>query len=705
MATYAIPTKRFFSQEPFVIIPAPGVWIFQNVGPVKMERAFDNCTLPSSWYPPHNAVWDSYVINWSLCDWITSFGRPDTTIPTTDEVIAYLTGPTWQAGKKCCDTSGGGGGGGDNIYTIDGVIADPVRTVDVTGKVLTFQGGITNLNGVATNVTGTNMIVTNTSTSVDSGVINLKAVDVRLEGTPDVTLVTAPPNGVLGAGTHVLLRNDATGNIEQIPSSSVAPNNIYLNDGTLVSDRVLSTDDKKLNIRLDTTTSHFLVSQDVGTFPPSNPESAAVYVSGGPFFGNPPGITAPAAILGYLKDPVVNNSVGVLAGEVPGIKSIMINSVDFTPGSEIVNIHQIDDNGIHSQASSAASNFSGGLDVTFDQLDLRLTKNGTIITNATLVPEQLDLKVDSSGTLSQITMRPKELYLDSPQVFLTQVPPTDNTIDFLVVRDSGDNQIKLRDVASLPGGGGVNVYNSNGNLTGHRTMNATGFDFTYQGNTALENYSILNIRTLLLQASGSATTDVAGGTINLNANAVGTININGGIVRLPTDPPFDNLLTRALVVDSVSKQIKLRTMPVNVFFQGLNTLTFGGSSGAFAIPGTFTTDIVNNITYLPGPPNRLRVDYAGFYRITLMIELDQTATNYLDSYVVTMGPTTARFENAVAPLAAGVSKVNSITASKTINYAVGQLLPLNLSGVFVSTGPVPPNAVARVLINVERVII
>lgn len=83
--------------NPYYIKPEPGIWVFViNSGtPIESSISYSNFTIPEDYAAPGISHWLGRPINWSLCDWQTTFSDPMWTgIPTYIQLINFFFGPT-----------------------------------------------------------------------------------------------------------------------------------------------------------------------------------------------------------------------------------------------------------------------------------------------------------------------------------------------------------------------------------------------------------------------------------------------------------------------------------------------------------------------------------------------------------------------------------------------------------------------------------
>lgn len=221
MTAISLPYNRILAERPYTILADTGVWIFRPASPVaETSIVFSNCSLPDTFFGSIMGEWKGYLINWSLCDWITSFGRADSSIPTPDEILDYLTGPTRIPGP--CSS---GGASAITIYTGDSTLESD-RTVQFGAYNLTFNGPLRTLTN--------NVFIF----EVNGSVFNLNSTDVFLGAVP-------PTNN---SNTTVLSRNTATGRLEVMDVTSLVPDTLYTADGSLPTDRAVDLNGHDLQI-------------------------------------------------------------------------------------------------------------------------------------------------------------------------------------------------------------------------------------------------------------------------------------------------------------------------------------------------------------------------------------------------------------------------------------------------------------------------
>lgn len=266
---------------------------------------------------------------------------------------------------------------------------------------------------------------------------NAPGFSVILRTPPGINFSSTGTNELVLPNTPVsyalfFLPNGPVGVVQGVTGGGGGVNTIYNMDDFLVSDRVVHTGDKKLSFQLDALGSSFSVSKDTSPFPPTIDETAAIHVEPYDFLGS----GKPAAIMGYVRTVAPNDSVGFLASEVPGDKSAMIVSTNNNNNTN--NIILVTDGGVQIQAET--------------------------------IPD-----------ISTIAITSTSIAVGTPSLSLQIPPPTNLTATEILTRNTGTGEVELLPVASLPPPTPVNVYNTDGSLTGDRVVSTGDFNLTIQG--------------------------------------------------------------------------------------------------------------------------------------------------------------------------------------------------------------------------------
>lgn len=132
LASSVFPTQNFAQFDPFVVTAIPGFYILTSKVNPGNQLQFINTTLPQRFVSGGLAEWEEIIINFGLCDWITSFGAADNSLPSPSQINTYLTS-IFVAGP-CC--GGGGGMGIESILPSAGSGDSIINSVDSTSTVV-----------------------------------------------------------------------------------------------------------------------------------------------------------------------------------------------------------------------------------------------------------------------------------------------------------------------------------------------------------------------------------------------------------------------------------------------------------------------------------------------------------------------------------------------------------------------------------------
>lgn len=203
VASSILPVQNFAQYEHYTIFGFPGVYVFQSINYPEQELQFDNTTLPQRFASGGQAEWNGIIVNFGLCDWVTSFGAPNNNLPSDQQIDIYLQtlfipGPGQSMGTLTA------------VLPAAGLGVSIVDTVDSTPT----TAYIKNL------IAGTNVTITSTNTNAtinSSGVIETfsNSVDPG-EGLKDTTNSTATDIFIkrLETANSMLTINNNTTNLE-----------------------------------------------------------------------------------------------------------------------------------------------------------------------------------------------------------------------------------------------------------------------------------------------------------------------------------------------------------------------------------------------------------------------------------------------------------------------------------------------------------
>lgn len=83
-------SRLFLANRIFVVTAIPGYYQFTNSENAQNIIYIDSDTLPESFGKSNLCVWNKILINWNFCDFFTSFGLPNSPIPTPPDLILAL---------------------------------------------------------------------------------------------------------------------------------------------------------------------------------------------------------------------------------------------------------------------------------------------------------------------------------------------------------------------------------------------------------------------------------------------------------------------------------------------------------------------------------------------------------------------------------------------------------------------------------------
>lgn len=139
-----LPQQNFAQFEAFIIGAQPGIYYLQSKVNPSAQLQFNNSTLPERYIAGGLASWDGIIINFGLCDWVTSFGAPNNDLPSDSQINTYLLGIFVPGPAVTAMTV--------NIYNSDGTITATQRTVSLNNNELDFETSPSGIFGV--NYTG-----------------------------------------------------------------------------------------------------------------------------------------------------------------------------------------------------------------------------------------------------------------------------------------------------------------------------------------------------------------------------------------------------------------------------------------------------------------------------------------------------------------------------------------------------------------------
>lgn len=177
--------------------------------------------------------------------------------------------------------------------------------------------------------------------------------------------------------------------------------------------------------------------------------------------------------------------------------------------------------------TNSCENSSGGVSTNI------YTSDGTLSGNRIVNLDSQNLSFTSGDNFE---IESNNLTLNIGNVILTQTPTVDNTNGNFLVRDGTTGEIELR--TNLPSGTATNIYNTDGTLTGSRTIDMGNLSMTF-----LQNFDFL--------INGNNTTfeiDDANEEINMSAESI----------YLLQTPPTDNTNDYLMVRSNIIGEIQLR---------------------------------------------------------------------------------------------------------------------------------------------------
>jgi len=116
------PSQNFTQFEQYLIKGEPGIFVIVSEEHPHLQIQFPNSVFPTQYSAGGLAYWNNYLIQFTLCDWVTSFGAPNNNLPTPDQINAYLLG-IFVAGPW--EMSGGGVTSISNSVSGTGIVETP----------------------------------------------------------------------------------------------------------------------------------------------------------------------------------------------------------------------------------------------------------------------------------------------------------------------------------------------------------------------------------------------------------------------------------------------------------------------------------------------------------------------------------------------------------------------------------------------------
>lgn len=188
------PIQNFTQYEPFVITGEVEVYVFKSKSNPSSRLQFDNTTLPQRYAGSGLALWNGITINFGYCDWVTSFGAPDNTLPDDTQINTYLrslfiAGPCCQMGILSVLPSAALGESLVNTTDSTSTVAYLKNLVAGTGIGLSHNNSQVTIDNTAPNSTIINYQVPD----VDSGSGNEIAEIGNGQGTALISCSDGPP--------------------------------------------------------------------------------------------------------------------------------------------------------------------------------------------------------------------------------------------------------------------------------------------------------------------------------------------------------------------------------------------------------------------------------------------------------------------------------------------------------------------------------
>lgn len=312
-------------------------------------------------------------------------------------------------------------------------------------------------------------------------------------------------------------------------------------------------------------------------------------------------------------------------------------------------------------------------------------------------------------------------------VTLSVAPPTTTTDEFVLTRDVVSGRIRVRDISTIGGsGGGDNIYNANGTVTGTRTVSGNGNSLTFSGFSNIflgaSNAVVLstapfenNAQTLLLayngtngrierrtvaslpnlfNINGSLTGNrVLGGSgFNLNFSSLGVytigsaeFNLTTPSMRLVTAPALNNGATELLARDTANGNIRLRSVDSlpNLYnsdgtLTGGRTITASGNSIAFSGVNEFSVQ-ASDVRLASSPlgdntiSDLLVRGPTGSVRVRTVSSLVNAFAPQTGSYTFTStsaDPLTFRLSRGIYNISLGIPLISTIPVFNTVTDLV-----------------------------------
>lgn len=84
------PQANFLIYEPFTVVGFPGYYLLQSKLESTNQYQFENYSLPDKYCGRGLSTWQGTTVNWSNCDFVTSFGAPNNNLPSPTQIDTYL---------------------------------------------------------------------------------------------------------------------------------------------------------------------------------------------------------------------------------------------------------------------------------------------------------------------------------------------------------------------------------------------------------------------------------------------------------------------------------------------------------------------------------------------------------------------------------------------------------------------------------------
>jgi hypothetical protein len=215
------PQANFLLFEPFIVKGFPGYYLLESKVIPSNQYQYPNITLPEKYSGKGLSTWQNTTVNWSNCDFVTSFGAANNNLPTPTQIDTYLQS-LYLAAPWQMSSSGGNptpiayqtsssvivgdnviyeisNGAGTSYASVNGplaIVSGSTGSINTTGNLSITSGGTLTLGGTSLNAT----LPSATSSSIvyyNGGVLSQGAVPASNTILYDVPSTSVPGSNVI----------------------------------------------------------------------------------------------------------------------------------------------------------------------------------------------------------------------------------------------------------------------------------------------------------------------------------------------------------------------------------------------------------------------------------------------------------------------------------------------------------------------------